>query len=77
MMPDATEAVTATLAQRLEQNMPGLPKHIVGMIEQGAPGTCGRCSAYDKVKGAWCSMRDLIVQPNDPGCPIYDPVAQD
>jgi hypothetical protein len=76
MMPETKDALATPLAQRVEQNMPGLPKHIVAMIDQGAPGTCGGCSAYDKAKGSWCSMRDLIVQPNDPACPIYDPVAQ-
>jgi hypothetical protein len=55
--------------------MPGLPKHILAMIDQTPAGTCGRCSAYDKERGSYCSMRDLIVQPRDPGCPIYDPVA--
>jgi hypothetical protein len=78
IMPDTTkDTVETPLAQRVEKNMPGLPNHILAMIDQTAPGTCGRCSAYDKDRGSYCSMRDLIVQPRDPGCTIYDPALPD
>jgi hypothetical protein len=74
IMPDTTkDTVETPLAVKVEQNMPGLPKHILAMIEQTAPGACGRCSAYDKDRGSYCSMRDLIVQTRDPDCLIYDP----
>jgi hypothetical protein len=77
MMPETKDELATDMAQRVEQSMPGLPKHIVAMINQTPPGTCGRCSAFDEAKGAWCSMRDLIVQPGDPGCTIYDPAETD
>ena len=47
MMPEVKDALVTDLAQRVEQSMPGLPKHIVAMIDQTPPGTCGRCSAFD------------------------------
>ena len=77
MMPESKDQLATDMAKRVEENMPGLPKHIVALINQTPPGTCGRCSAFDKAKGAWCSMRDLIVQPNDPACTIYDPAETD
>jgi hypothetical protein len=78
IMPDQTkDTVETPLAQKVEKNMPGLPKHILAMIDQTAPGTCGRCSAYDKDRGSYCSMRALIVQARDPGCIIYDQAPQE
>jgi len=77
LMPDEIrDRPGPSLAERVEKNMPGLPRRVLAMLDETGPGTCGRCSAYDKVKGSWCSMRDLIVQPRDPGCPIFDPAPE-
>ncbi len=70
------EAVGATrpdesIARKVEAAMPGLPAHVVGMLDQVPSGSCGACSAF---RNGRCIERDLNVGLRDPGCILFDPV---
>lgn len=52
-------------------NMPGLPDHVVGMIENGnIPDTCGSCINFDHATKT-CHERSMIVRAADPGCVLH------
>jgi hypothetical protein len=70
-MSDLKNGPETPLAQRVEKLMPGLPAHVLAMMDQVPSGSCGRCSAFKPV-GNHCGMPDLIVSPKGPGCPIFD-----
>lgn len=59
-------------------NMPGLPVHVVKMIDSLPQGmVCGRCSAFDDGVGeragqGMCRERRVMVQGSDPGCQMFD-----
>jgi hypothetical protein len=60
------------MGQRIDKVMPGLPKHVLDMMDQGErEGTCGRCVEFDKGR---CTIRMLNVAANDVSCPLYDPL---
>lgn len=62
---------TATPGQEaIVEAMPGLPEHIVAMVDPLPQGVCGRCSAFDPEAGR-CTFRNFIVQKKDPGCDMY------
>ena len=71
-VPQVKDGPETPLAQKVADAMPGLPRHVVAMIDNLPQGVCGRCSAFDQTR-SWCAMRDFAVQARDPGCPIYDP----
>ena len=58
--------------QAVEANMPGLPAHVMGMLQDAGAaraGTCGACVGFDKATKL-CGARNLLVSADDPGCPI-------
>lgn len=57
------------LARVVEKQMPGLPAHVLGMLDQPKPGTCGACEAYRE--GGACSARGLVVGQDDPACVMF------
>lgn len=62
---------TATPGQEaIVEAMPGLPEHIVAMVDPLPQGVCGRCSAFDPDAGR-CTMRNFLVQKKDPGCDMF------
>ena len=58
-------------AQAIGHAMPGLPAHVVAMMAETAPGTCGRCSAF---QNGLCEMRSLMVGVSDPACVLFDAI---
>lgn len=51
------------------------PQPLPVQIEQLPPGmVCGRCSAFDKAANN-CTERNLIVRPQDAGCPLFAAVS--
>lgn len=70
-MPDNGKALQSDLATKVAEQMPGLPEHVLKLMDQSAPGTCGRCSAFNEAR-QWCDMRDLAVKARDPACAAYD-----
>lgn len=65
----------APLAQKVEKTMPGLPSHVLAMLDEGhRPGTCGACAEFDKAKNL-CKVRLLNVTADMVSCPLYDPAA--
>jgi hypothetical protein len=66
--PTAAEQVERRTAA---QNMPGLPAHVVEMMD-GAQGrsTCGQCEAFDATRGH-CRVRGFSVGASDPDCPLF------
>jgi hypothetical protein len=66
----------APLARKVEQHMPGLPPHVLAMLDEGyRPGTCGACNEFDKGKNL-CKVRLLNVTADMVSCPLYDPKGQ-
>jgi hypothetical protein len=81
LMPQADDGKPKTpAAERVQKAMPGLPQHVLKMIDDIPPGTCGRCSSFKRAAdgsvpaSSLCEMRQLTVQARDPQCPLYDPV---
>ena len=72
MMPDAAhQGAAAPMAERVAAAMPGLPNHVLAMMDNVPIGSCGRCSAFNKATSR-CDMRDFTVRAVDPGCAIFD-----
>lgn len=62
---------TVTAGQEsIMEAMPGLPEHIVAMVDPLPQGVCGRCSAFDPDAGR-CTARNFVVQKKDPGCDMF------
>lgn len=60
------------LAQRIEAQMPGLPRHVVAMLDEQPEGTCGRC-LNSSADGRQCILRGLAIAPSDASCSLYEP----
>ena len=73
ILPTADDAkakpAQGSLAEKVQRKMPGLPRHVLAMIEEPGQGTCGRCSAFEAGK---CVARNLNVGAGDIGCVLYD-----
>jgi hypothetical protein len=65
----ANAPLTAPAAIAAEKNMPGLPKDVLRMMDNAAPGTCGGCRAFREGE---CTARGLAVGAADPACVLYD-----
>lgn len=61
-------------AEAVAAAMPGLPEHVVRMIDDIPEGTCGRCSAYapDGEHAGMCTLRSFKVARADVGCDFFD-----
>lgn len=71
------DAVTGTAEQRekaVSMDMPGLPNHVVAMLDDLPSGVCGRCEAFpfgdgdEPPKHGRCSYRNFFVAAVDPAC---------
>lgn len=56
--------------QAIAENMPGLPSQVIAMFDNLPPGSCGRCTSYER-DTSQCSERFFSVRPADPGCPFF------
>lgn len=56
-----------SLAETVEKKMPGLPVHVLGMLERETE-TCGRCDAY---RAGLCQERGAQVRETDPACDLF------
>lgn len=68
ILPDQKEQTPT--AQKVAEKMPGLPKHVLNMMDHAPAGTCGRCSGMDAEAGN-CTVRGLKVAARDPACPLF------
>lgn len=66
---------TTDRAKQVDEAMPGLPRHVIGMLDETPEGTCGRCLNASK-DGMRCEMRLLAIYPTMPSCDIYEPRAR-
>ena len=78
ILPDATPSAEDHRVAALEKNLPGLPAHVMAMIQGAAirPGTCGSCFAYprdglDIPAHGLCSQRKINTAAAEPGCPFH------
>lgn len=69
IMPDSNaSSPQSVLAQQVAETMPGLPKHVVSLIDDLPPGVCGRCTAF---ADGQCAERGFAVGAKDPACPVF------
>lgn len=55
----------------VQEAMPGLPSHVLSMVSDLPAGeVCGRCSAFVP-ETSYCSERQVLVRPKDPGCAFF------
>lgn len=75
IIPDGADPGPKTdLARKVEAAMPGLPKAVIAMMEETAPGTCGRCRSYPREGDhplRECQARGMMVEGKDPACPLF------
>ncbi len=64
----ANAPLSAPAAVNAEKNMPGLPRQVLQMMDQVAPGTCGACEAF---RDGYCTAREFAVGEKDAACPFY------
>lgn len=69
LMPELG-AEPSSRAAAVEAAMPGLPSHVVAMIDQASPGTCGGCAAFSDGQ---CTERGFGVGGRDTACMLYVP----
>lgn len=60
------------VAQRVEREMPGLPRRVIAMLDDTPEGSCGRCLNASK-DGKQCTLRLLAIAPTDASCSLYEP----
>lgn len=77
VIPEAGNVSHEQAAKAAEMNMPGLPNHVVGMLNELPDSCCGRCSAFPfggddgpPVRGL-CAERGFEVEAKDPACPMF------
>lgn len=74
--PTGREAVSDR-RQAVEDAMPGLPSAVLRALDDLPAGqVCGRCISFDPDAGL-CRDRSFSVQPKDPGCGMFIPIAQE
>lgn len=57
----------------VEAAMPGLPQGVLAALDDLPSGeVCGRCTAF-QAETSTCSERNVLVRPQDPGCPWFLP----
>jgi hypothetical protein len=62
-----------SMSRAEEMGMPGLPVHVVQMIEiRTQKDTCGHCTGFNADRGM-CEERELLVQATDAKCALYTP----
>ena len=77
IIPEGGNVTTDNAKHAEEMGMPGLPNHVVSMLNDLPAGVCGRCSAYpfgdDSGRPArgMCAERGFEVAATDPGCPMF------
>jgi hypothetical protein len=70
-IPEGPTAAAQVEQRTAAQNMPGLPQHVVEMMDAGlVDDTCGRCEAFDAGRGH-CRARGFSVAGRDPACPLF------
>ncbi|MBI1207413.1 MAG: hypothetical protein GC191_09000 [Azospirillum sp.] len=69
VMPE--ERAMTTQAEKLKDSAPGLPGHVLRLVNDAPEGTCGRCSSFD---GGACRARGFRVGARDPACVVFVPV---
>lgn len=70
ILPDAGGDVDEK-QEAVKAALPGLPQHVVNMVQSVRPGTCGACAAFDQETGA-CEARGFRVSPSDPACDFFE-----
>jgi hypothetical protein len=61
------------VAQQMERDMPGLPRHVLAMVDDQPQSVCGRC-VNASADGRQCTLRLLSITPTMPSCEIFDPI---
>ena len=61
------ESLRTGAVAKVERQMPGLPSSVLNMMELTGE-VCGRCVCFENGN---CTDRGYLVQPSDPGCPIF------
>ena len=70
-IPEGPTAAAEVEQRTAAQDMPGLPQHVVEMMDAGlVDDTCGRCEAFDASRGH-CRARGFSVAGRDPACPLF------
>lgn len=60
------------LGERINERMPGLPKPVLDMLDQGArEGTCGGCESFDRGRG-YCKLRLLTTRAEEISCELFE-----
>lgn len=59
-------------AKQMEKDMPGIPRHVLAMVDEQPQSTCGRC-ANASPDGRRCELRLLAIAPSDASCELYEP----
>lgn len=75
MLPDpGGDELKTDRAKKVAEAMPGLPKEILGMLDELPAGVCGRCSSYPMEGEAplrECGTIGALVAPRDASCPLF------
>jgi hypothetical protein len=58
------------IAATVERCMPGLPRGILALLEDGPISICGKCIEYQPGTGQ-CGLRGLSVAVSDPSCEFF------
>lgn len=70
ILPDAGgDDVTDQKQEEVRAALPGLPSHVVQMVQSAPADSCGSCAAFSDGR---CSFRNVLVALADPACDFYE-----